>query len=450
MRTVIDKMRKDAWEVCQAALWAADAGNAIRRHLQWVGADLHIAGKATRIHGERRVWLLGAGKASALMAQAAREILGNRVAGGLVAVKYGHSVEVQGVPVLESGHPLSDAGSVRAAEQMVRLLKEETGSDDLVIFLLSGGASALLELPAVGLTLEDIIATSRLLLSCGANIHEMNCIRKHLSAIKGGQLARHASGIEMHTLVLSDVPGDNLDVIGSGPTVADSSTFSQAMAIVRGYGLEDRIPERVHHYLAQGCLGSRQETVKQGDPCLRLQSAAIVGSNLLSCEAAREKAVRLGYQVEILSTRVSQDNRVYARFLMDKIRKLASRPETLPAPLMLISGGETTVQLTGNGKGGRNQDLVLNCLEDLSHTAQPAVLVSLGTDGTDGPTDAAGAMADNFTLERHRGISARPLESFREENDSYHFFQPLGDLIITGPTGTNVMDLHLLLIHPPA
>lgn len=444
MEAILSRMRGHAWDIGRAALWAADAGNALRRCLLVAEGNLTIAGKRIPLPPNRKLWILGAGKASARMAQEMENLIPGRIAGGLVLTKYGHAVPTRHVPIREAGHPVPDENSRLGTMEIIALLRETIGPDDLVLFLLSGGASALMEIPAAGLSMQDLAAINQVLLSCGATIQEMNTVRKHLSAVKGGQLARIAGDTEMVTLILSDVPGDDLEAIGSGPTVADTGTFSQALAVLQKYELESKIPQTVLRHLCRGERGEVAETVKPGDPCLTRHWVEIVGSNTISCHAAREKAIELGYFPDLLSTRVSEENIRYARSLMQKAMELCANPPGMPRAL--LSGGETTVRLTGNGKGGRNQDLVMNCVQALSRLPRPAVFLSLGTDGSDGPTDAAGAMADNLTLERHDALARHPLDHYIRENDSYAFFNPLGDLLRTGPTGTNVMDLHLLLV----
>jgi glycerate 2-kinase len=444
METQLLRMRQDAWDICRAALWAADAGNALGHCLRVDKDGLMVGIRRILLPTQRKVWILGAGKASARMAQEMENLLSNRISGGLVLTKYGHSVPTRIVTIKEAGHPIPDENSESGTSEIIAFLQERIRPEDLILFLLSGGASALMEIPAAGLTMEDLALTGQLLLSCGATIQEMNTIRKHLSAVKGGQLARMAEGMEMITLVLSDVPGDDLETIGSGPTVADTSTFSQSIAILRKYGLEEKIPPKVHRRLCQGERGEVKETVKPGDACLLRHSVEIIGSNTISCSAAGKKAMELGYSPHLHSTTINLENKCYAGFLMGKAVEFCRTSPGMKKAF--LSGGETTVQLTGKGKGGRNQDLVLNCVQELSLLPRPVVFLSLGTDGTDGPTDAAGAIADNFTLRRHGALARPPLNDFLLENDSYSFFEALGDLLKTGPTGTNVMDLHLLLM----
>jgi len=442
----LKKMRQDAKAICKAVLDASDARQAILRYVRWNGQVLSLGSHILSMPQGRGVWVIGAGKASASMALGVEDVLQARIGGGLVIVKYGHTQPLRFIEIAEAGHPLPDAGTVQGTRRMLQLIEEKTSPDDLILLLLSGGGSALMESPAEGLTLEDLIRVNELLLGCGASIHEINTVRKHLSAVKGGQLARHFTGRETWALILSDVPGDNLDVIASGPTVADSSSFYDAASVLEKYRLISRVPAAVQRRIRQGLGGEIPDTPKQGDSAFDRQHQLIVGSNALACRAAATAARELGYSIEVRPNQVTLDNELFAREVTQLATALVGRETDRNRPICHISGGETTVRLQGSGKGGRNQDLVLNCVEALARLECPALFLSLGTDGTDGPTDAAGAIADNRTLARHQSTLRRPLQEYVLENDSYRFFESLNDLIITGPTGTNVMDIHLLMI----
>ncbi|MDX2181045.1 MAG: glycerate kinase [Bryobacteraceae bacterium] len=397
-------LRSDARAIFDAALRVADPEEAVRQTL----AKLAI---------ETPVWIVGAGKAAATMARAAETFLGDRVLGGSVTTKYGHGLPLERIELREAGHPIPDERGVAGAKRIAEIAGQARGGQTLLC-LISGGASALMPLPAEGITLGDKQATTALMLACGANIHELNCVRKHLSAIKGGHLAQLAAPARVVSLILSDVIGDNLDVIGSGPTVPDSSTAAEARAILERYALWDRIPVAVRERLASGA-----ETPKS----LQGVENMIVGSNRLAAEAAMAKARELGYEPRLLSTALDGE----AREVGARIARETG---------CVVAGGETTVTLRGKGKGGRNQELALAAAIELASVAEESVVLSAGTDGTDGPTDAAGAIASNDTVERAKklGLDAR---AYLEENNSYPFFAALGDLVVTGPTGTNVMDL---------
>jgi hydroxypyruvate reductase len=316
----------------------------------------------------------------------------------------------------------------------------EAEAGDLVLCLISGGASALMPLPAPPITLDEKQAVTRLLLASGANIHELNAVRKHISAIKGGQLARLAAPATVVCLMLSDVIGDNLDTIGSGPTAPDASTFVGARAVLERYGILERVPAAVRERLEQGVAGRIPDTPKPGDPLFARVRNAVVGSNDLALRAAAARARALGYRPLVLSSMIEGETREVARMHAAIAREVLKSGRPVRPPACIVPGGETTVTLRGEGLGGRNQEFVLAAAMDLAGLPRTVVL-SAGTDGTDGPTDAAGAIADGDTLRR-----APDAARYLAENDSYHYFERLGDLIKTGPTNTNVMDVRLLLV----
>ena len=435
-------LRRDALAIFKAALKAADPGEAIRRQVSIDGSILQVGRKRYDLDRYRRVVVLGAGKASARMAETLEKLLGRRISLGLINTKYGHLVRVKRIELHECGHPVPDEAGVEGSRRIVALATEAT-RDDLVIVLISGGASALMPLPADAITLEEKQETTRLLLACGAAIQEINAVRKHISAIKGGQLARLAAPATVLALMLSDVIGDPLDVIGSGPTAPDASTFHTAWSAIEKYELQDRIPDVVRHRLESGLLGEIDETPKPGDACFRRVQNVIVGSNRLAVDAAAIAARERGYRPVVLSTLIEGETRDVAGMHAAILKEAIATGRPARPPVCLISGGETTVTLRGEGLGGRNQEFALACALALDGVPG-AVALSGGTDGSDGPTDAAGSLADGRTLERARaaGLDAA---AFLARNDSYHFFDALGDLIRTGPTGTNVMDVRLLL-----
>lgn len=408
-------LRKDALTIFHAGLKAADPANAVRA--------------ALRGFPKGRVWVVGAGKASARMASAVEQVLGNRIAGGLINTKDGHLAKLKRVELNECSHPVPDERGVEGARRIVEVARAAT-KDDIVLCLISGGASALMPLPIDGVSLAKKQEVTKKLLACGATIHEINCIRKHLSAIKGGHLAKLASPARVISFILSDVIGDDLDVIGSGPTAPDSSTLANARAILRRYKIADDFP--------------MAETPKPADPVFRQVKNIIVGSNKIAAEAAAKKAKALGYRTMILSTFVDGETSDVARVHAAIAKEIRTNNQPLKTPACVISGGETTVVLKGNGKGGRNQEFALSAAIALDGW-KDVCLLSAGTDGTDGPTDAAGAFCDGATVARARkkGLDA---EQFLRENNSYEFFAKLKDLLLTGPTGTNVMDLHITLV----
>ena len=437
------RLRKDAQAIFRAALKAADPMEAVLRHLRVDGNRL-IAGRLHyRLDDYRRVWVIGAGKASAAMARAVEKVLGKRISGGLINVKYGHLAKLRRVELNEAGHPVPDQAGVAGAERIAGIAANAT-SDDLIVCVISGGGSALLPLPAPSITLEEKQATTKLLLACGANIHEINAVRKHISAVKGGQLARLASPATVLSLLLSDVIGDNLDVIGSGPTAPDDSTFASAKSILDKYDIFDKAPVTIRERVEKGLAGEIPETPKPSDPVFTRTQNLVVGSNILAVAAAGQCARRLGYRPMVLSTYVEGETREVARVHAAIAKEIRASGRPIKPPACVISGGETTVTLRGNGLGGRNQEFVLAAAMDLAGM-DGVVVLSGGTDGTDGPTDAAGAIADGRSTSRAETLGLKA-QSFLANNDSYRFFEPLHDLLLTGPTNTNVMDVRLLLV----
>lgn len=390
-----------------------------------------------------RVLVVGAGKGSAPMAAALESLLGDRIETGLVCVKDGHGTPLSRVEVCEAAHPVPDARGVAAGERILSLVAA-AGKDDLVLSVLSGGGSALLTLPAEGVSLGDLQALTDQLLASGAAIGEINTLRKHLSRVKGGRLALAAHPARVVNLVLSDVVGDRLEVIASGPFTADPTTFADAREVLARYGLLERAPAPVRRTIEAGVRGEIEETPKAGDPALAGVTHAIVGSNRRSLDAAARCARELGYQPLILSSQVQGEAREVARVLSAVAKEVRLTGTPVAPPAAILAGGETTVTLQGEGRGGRNQELALALALELDGW-EGLVGLSGGTDGSDGPTDAAGALAAATTVSR---AAARHLAPRRhlERNDSYPFFDALGDLIRTGPTRTNVMDVQILLV----
>ena len=437
------KLRKDALQVFRAALRAADPVEAVLRHCRRQGDTLRVAGRRYALRQFENIYVIGAGKASASMAQAVERVLGERITAGTINTKYGHAVRLKRVAVQEAGHPVPDEAGVTGAVRIAGLARH-AGTRDLVICLISGGASALTPLPSASITLAEKQQTTKLLLDCGADIKEINAVRKHLSDFKGGQLARLAAPATLITLMLSDVIGDPPDAIGSGPTAPDTTTFANARAILEKYGLPGKVPPTVIGRIDRGARGEIADTPKPGDPAFRRTQNVIVGSNRLAVEAARDKARELGYRTLVLSTMIEGETKDVARMHAAVAREARASGQPVRPPACIISGGETTVTIRGRGLGGRNQEFALAAAMDIAGL-EDVVVLSGGTDGTDGPTDAAGALADGETVAQ---AAARGLNAARmlAENDSYHFFEAIGDLMKTGPTRTNVMDVRLMLI----
>lgn len=435
-------MRRDAFGIFQAGVGAVEPAAAVRRYCRIEDNRLLVNRKSYDLSEFDRILVIGTGKAGAPMAGALEEMLAERISDGLVTVKYGHVTKVRRVRLVEAGHPVPDEAGMKGASAMLDLAAGATDRD-LVLCLISGGGSALLPLPAHGISIADKQETNRLLLGCGATIHEINSVRKHISRIKGGALARAAYPATLVSLILSDVVGDDLDVIASGPTVPDSSTFQDCMNIFDKYAISDRVPDSVLAHVRKGIEGKAPETPGPSDPAFVRTQSVIVGSNLESVLAAEKEAKKLGYHTLVLSSMIEGETREVALVHAGIAKEIARSGRPIARPACVLSGGETTVTLAGKGLGGRNQEFVLAAAIALTGI-DALVVLSAGTDGTDGPTDAAGAIADGRTVERAQTLGLNYAD-FLSDNDAYHFFERLGDLIKTGPTNTNVMDLRIML-----
>ncbi|MBI3015813.1 MAG: glycerate kinase [Candidatus Tectomicrobia bacterium] len=444
-------LKTQALDIFRAAVRACDAGNLVRQALRRNGEILTIAGKEVSLAGSRRVIVIGAGKASARMAAAVEEILGDRIAAGLVVGKKSQppstehraSPALQKIQVMEASHPVPDEGSLLGSLRILDLISSATDRD-LILCLISGGGSALLASPMPPVTLEEKQEVTRLLLKSGAPIQDLNTVRKHLSQVKGGRLAQAAFPARILTLVISDVVGDPLDVIASGPTVPDPTTYGEARRILAGLDLWEECPPGVRELLTRGESGEIPETPKPGDPCFERAETFVIGHNRIGLEAAAQRAAALGYHPLVLSAELVGEAREVAKVLAAVAGEVKKRNRPVSVPACLLWGGETTVTVRGKGRGGRNQEMALAAALELSGT-DGIVFLSASSDGEDGPTEAAGALCDGETVDRARGLGLDPLR-YLEENDSGSFFSALGDLVQTGSTGTNVMDFQVLLI----
>ncbi|MGH7165340.1 MAG: glycerate kinase type-2 family protein [Nitrospiraceae bacterium] len=427
----------------QAGLEAVDPARAVRRAVTRAGDLLRVGPRQYDLRRFDRVVAVGAGKASAGMAAALEAILGDRLESGLVVVKYGHAEPTRRIEVQEAGHPVPDHAGQRAAGRLLRLVAG-LSSKDLLFVLLSGGASSLLPVPWPGLTLSDKQRTTRLLLRSGASIQEINAVRKHLSAIKGGRLAA-ATKAAVVSLLLSDVPGDQVGAIGSGPTAADDTTYRDAVAVLRGHGLWEHVPARVRACLEQGRMRRRgyPETPKPGASLFRRVQNHLIGNNEALVDAVARAAKRAGLKPLIVSTSLAGEAREAAKVFSAIAREVAVRDRPVSRPCCVIAGGELTVSVRGAGRGGRAQEFALAAALEI-HGLPRVWVAALATDGTDGPTDAAGAVVDGRTLARATRQGLDPFAAL-DGNDAYPFFRRLGAHIITGPTGTNVNDLYLLI-----
>lgn len=435
---MINMMREHAISIFNAAVDAVQLSHLMQQHVQLCDDVLTVCGKTFLLPAGRPVWIFGAGKAAVAMALALESILPHVPVQGIVITKYEHALSLQHIRVAEAGHPLPDENGVQATAQMITQLKA-VQPGDVVLFLLSGGASALLADYPEGASLIQVQQVFELLLKSGADIHEMNVVRKHLSSVKGGQLALLANTDAWCSLILSDVVGDDLSIIGSGPTVPDPSTFPDAVAILDKYHLTAKLPAAIHDYLQRGCAGDIPETPKPGHTGLKHVNNFLVGSNAIALEAAAQKAVSLGYATQVLtSTAMGQASTIAAELVA------AAKDWKGLRPACILMGGESTVTVTGHGLGGRNQHLALAA--GMLLATQPGItILSAGTDGTDGPTDAAGAITDQELM---LSAAAQGLDAahYLAQHDAYRFFEKAGGLIKTGPTQTNVMDIMLAII----
>jgi len=445
-------------QIFQSGLQKVNPYNMIMNQLKLEGSILtvHTELETTSVDISKfdRIFVTGAGKASARMAKAVEEILYDKITDGIVCVKYDHTENLRKIKIIEAGHPMPDENGERAGKEIVKLIKNAC-EKTLIINLISGGGSALLPVPlhwqdvdeTITLTLEDKRDTTKELLACGANINEINCIRKHLSGVKGGRLIQHCAPATMLNFILSDVVGDNLDAIASGMTTYDNTTYRDAMDIINKYSLENKLPINVLRTIQAGVNGKIEETVKNCDDVLKHSKNILIGTNHSSLNAAAVTAKKLGYNTLPLTSQVTGEASELAKFIISIGRDIADKQMPIKAPACIIIGGETTVTVRGQGKGGRNQEMALAFLEELGKREYDSRLhfLSASTDGTDGPTDATGAFADMdiLAISKSHGLSIR---EHMKQNNSYHFFDKIGYLLKTGPTNTNVCDLHILIV----
>ncbi|MDD5057342.1 MAG: HAD-IIB family hydrolase [Sideroxydans sp.] len=447
--TVLELLtQQNLLDIFRAALAAVDPFNALLRAVQVENNHLRVSAQVYDLATFERIVVVGAGKATARMALAVETLLGAKISAGLIVVKQGHTLPLAVIEQVEAAHPVPDQAGIDGAQRVLQLVRA-ADAKTLVICLLSGGASALLVAPVEGITLQDKQQATRQLLNAGAPITELNAVRKHLSQVKGGRLAQAAYPAQLLTLILSDVIGDPLDVIASGPTAPDDSTYAEACAVIEKYGLQQTMPPRVMEYLRQGCAGQLAETVKVGDPCLGNTRNVIIAGLRQALEAAQRQAQQLGFATKIISATLQGEAREAAHFLARAARdELATMQPG--ERRCLLCGGETTVTVRGNGLGGRNQELALAFALEIEGLAGVSLL-SAGTDGSDGPNDAAGALVDGGTAARARELGVDPLR-YLDEYDSYHFFQRFDAAagthchLKTGPTGTNVTDVQIVIL----
>ena len=438
-----------------AALSAVAPDGAVLRHLHLDGGKLTLIDESGapawsgRLDAYRRIRVLGAGKGAAPMAAALENLLGDRISDGLVIVKYGHDLpegqRTRHIRIKEGGHPVPDEAGAAAAGEIVDMARDSR-EDDLVLCTFTGGASALTPALHPEIPLADMQRLTCMLLECGATIHEINTLRKHLSRFSGGSLVRAAFPATVLGLIVSDVVGDDLDVIASGPTVPDPSTFADCLRVVEHYGLRWKMPQSIWAHIEGGLQGRTPETPKADEPAFGRVRNVLVASVKQALEAAADEAARCGFVPHILTTAMSGEARRTAAQLVAEARRAQAGLHPGDAPLCLLAGGETTVTIRGSGKGGRNQEMALAATLELADD-RGIDLICVGTDGTDGPTDAAGGYAFSGDLARLRAIGLHPKESL-DANDSYPLLLKAGTLLRTGPTRTNVMDMAIMLVRP--
>ena len=440
-------LKRDARAIFRAGLKSVHAGEVVYRYINTAkerGGEFLVVGKR-RISLEEtgRILVLGAGKASSQMARALERRLGKRIHNGTVVTQYGHAEKCRRIEVLEASHPVPDISGLEASRKI-----EEWASgarrEDLIIFLLSGGGSALMPSPAPGISLDDKQFVTNALLKAGAPIEALNCIRKHLSDLKGGNLARKVFPARMIVLLVSDVIGDPLDVIASGPATGDSTTFVHAKSYLERYGVFQEMPESVRNRIEAGCRGEIPETPAPGDKVFRRVSHHVLANNEIALHAAYDKAKSMGYKVKMQTSSLRGEASEAGKSIAEDARRISSDSHLKHSPMCILYGGETTVRVLGDGLGGRCQELALSfAIEIRGH--QNVCLLAAGTDGRDGPTEAAGAIVDGETAKTTQKQRLDPNANLRN-NNSHNFLRLRRACLHTGPTGTNVMDLVILLV----
>ena len=440
-----DKLYRDVLDAMDAALAAADPARIIKRHLRLDGPTLRADGLRFPLKKYRRIIVIGGGKASGYMAEEVERLLGKWITKGLVIVPdyqlprpVGHRITYR-----PASHPIPTRRGMQSVLAMLELV-DDVSRNDLVLFLISGGGSALMPLPVQGISLRDEADVTSLLLTSGASIDEINTVRKHLSQIKGGRLAERLYPATILSLIISDVVGDKIDAIASGPTAPDPTTFHDAASVLQKYDLWSRIPKRARKLIADGVEGSMPDTPKKESRAFNHVHNLVVGNNRQSCSVAAAAMKKAGYKTQILSTQITGEAREAGQIFGSIVRDIRENSLPFAPPAALVAGGETTVRVLGNGIGGRNQEFVLAAAMKISGSGGVAV-GSFATDGIEGQTDAAGAIADGRTVARGRKLGMIA-DEFLRNNDSYHYFSRLKDLVVTGPTGTNVNDIMILAV----
>ncbi len=437
------KARALALKSLESAVNAVGPKKIVKSKLSLKNSILEASGYSFNLKRFRNIYVVGGGKASGSMAEAVEQVLGTQITDGLVNIPRGNKYKTDIIKLHEASHPIPDEHGVEGTRRMLEIV-ERTNKDYLVICLISGGGSSLMPLPRDGISMDDKREVTDALLKCGATINETNTVRKHISGFKGGWLAKKAYPATILNLILSDVVGDPLDFIASGPTVPDSTTFSDAVKVLKKYNLWDKVPASVKKVLSDGEKSVIPETPKADDEAFKKVYNVVVGNSRSATLVARDSLKSAGLNTFLLTSVLEGEARHVGVMLASIAHEIIASGNPVQKPAGVVAGGETTVTVVGEGLGGRNQEIALAAALKLEGL-DGAVVASLSTDGVDGPTDAAGAIADGKTLARasKMGLDA---ERFLAENDSYDFFSELGDLILTGPTGTNVNDVSVIVV----
>ena len=438
------KARSIALDAIERAIRSVDPKNLIHSKVLLTDERLIVNDKIFDLKSFKKIFVVGGGKASGYMAEAIEEILDERISEGIVVVPHetARRFKTKIIKIHEASHPIPDQSSVEGARKIIELA-EKAEEDDLVICLISGGGSSLMAYPRDEISLEDKKKITEILLKSGATINEINAVRKHLSKFKGGQLARSAYPATLISLLLSDVVGDPLDVIASGPTIPDSTTFNDAINVLKKYDIWDETPDSIKKLFLRGKNGLIPETPKNDDPCFKKAYSFIIGNNRIACLSAVEELKRRGLNTLLLTSLIEGEARNIGLFISTIAKEIIISNNPIPRPAGIVMGGETTVTVVGEGVGGRNQEIALASALGISGL-RGVVVASVSTDGVDGPTDAAGAIVDGDTIDRSKIKGLNP-EEYLRNNDSYSFFAKIEDLIFTGPTGTNVNDITILI-----
>jgi glycerate-2-kinase len=441
----VNNFNLTAKKIIKNALHAVDPYNLVLNNLKIKDNILLVKDKKFDLDKFDKIHIIGCGKGATYLYKGLKKIAGQRISSGIVISIKEHSFKDKKVKFFEGSHPIPDKSSLESGNAVYNYIKDKINSNDLVFFLITGGASSILIKPFQGINFEDKIKINELLLSCGADIKEINCVRKHISAIKGGRLAELISPAKLVTFIVSDIVDSPFEYIGSGPTIGDSTTFSDAYKVLKKYNLTQKLSPEIRDYFLKGINKEIPDTPSPGAEIFSKNHTFLIGDNLIALESAKKEAEHLGIKAFILTSRDNGEPLQVAKGYSSMVKKIILSKSSFKSPVLILCGGELSVYVRGKGKGGRNQEFVLNMLEELKAIKKPFYISSIGTDGIDGPTDAAGAWIDEKTINKVNKLKLN-IDSYLKDNDSYHFFQKINQLIKTGPTRTNVMDLRMFYI----